>query len=114
MNTNNPEKDKTVLMLEAVRYAELNRADLSDDEYGMMIRSIWELLNPAHIAGRKSAINTVIEKKDGSRVRFTAHSHECEALKASYDDILVYRSLDDGLCPQAHYIIDRFCPKKII
>ena len=105
---------ETSLFIEAVRYAELERKELLNDEYGMMIRSVWELIDPIGAENRPKSIRTVIRGDDGNNVRFTAHSHEREPLTESYDDILIYTSMIDSGNDSAHYIIDRFCPKKII
>ena len=103
------------VILEAVRYAELERKELSSGESGTMIKSVWQLMNPSGFKSRCSSVSTMIKsEEDGSLIRFTAHSHDNEPLTESYDDILVYHSLRRDGKPSAHYIIDGFCPKKII
>lgn len=104
---------RKILFLEAVRYAELCRDDLGDDEYGTMIRAVWTLLDPAKVADRPTSVSTYIKNENGDNVRFSAHSHEKEPLRLSFDDIIVYRSMENGN-GTVRYITDRFCPKKII
>ena len=106
--------DSLGIMLEAVRYAELERKDLAVDECGTMIRSVWTLLNPAGIASREKSVSTLFDGGDGNLIRFTAHSHDSEPLAESYDDIIVYHNMAAEGRKSAHYIVDRFCPKKII
>ena len=104
----------TALFLEAVRYAEINRDDLDDDEYGLMIRSVWKLMDPVKNGKRKKSVSTLIKNDDGTYTRFSAHSHDNEPMCESYDDILVYHSMIERDNSAIHYIVDRFCPKKII
>lgn len=101
-------------MIEAVRYAELERLDLDQSEDGFMIRAIWELIDPLDLVSRESSISTLAKDEDGEYFRFTAHLHNNEPLRESFNDIMVYRSLRADGVKSAHYIIDRFCPKKIV
>ena len=102
-------------MLEAVRYAELEREDLSENESGTMIKSVWQLMDPCETGTRPTYVKTLIKDGDSDGfVRFTAHSHDNEPLTQSCDDILVYHFMENDGRKTAHYIVDRFCPKKII
>ena len=101
------------VILETVRYAELEREDLEDDESGLMIRSVWQLLDPCGNGTRDKAVSRLVPQDDASFLRFTAHSHDNEPLAESYDDILVYHTMRADGVSAVNYIIDRFCPKKI-
>lgn len=100
-------------MIEAVRYAELERTDFADCESGEMLRAVWLLANPLGFDSRGDRVSTLVCGDDGESMRFTAHSHPNEPLRESYNDILIYRTMRSSGVKSAHYIIDRFCPKKV-
>ena len=104
----------TALLIETVRYAELDRNDLGNDEYSEMIKSLWFLLNPLDLPERPSSVRGSVTDENGNTMSFSAHSHKKEPLTVSYEDVLVYHNMMSGENESAHYIVDRFCPKKII
>lgn len=106
-------QNSIVTMIEAVRYAELERTDFADCESGEMLRAVWLLTNPLGLDSRSDRISTLVRKPGGEFLRFTAHSHDNEPLDESYNDVLIYRTMRSGGDRSAHYIIDRFCPKKV-
>ena len=113
--TDDKKMRSVAIFIEAVRYAELERKELQNGEQGMMIRSVWKLCDPCGVRGNERAVSTMIKSENGDGlIRFTAHSHDNEPLEKSADDELVYRTMHHDGKNSAHYIIDRFCPKKII
>lgn len=100
-------------MIEAVRYAELERTNCEGCESGEMLHAVWLLTNPLGFDSRSDRISTLVRKSDGEFLRFTAHSHDNEPLNESYNDVLIYRTMRSDGTKSAHYIIDRFCPKKV-
>lgn len=101
------------VFIEAVRYAELERDDIRAGESGEMIRAIWQMNNPLEIKDRTDRISDLIPDGEGGFMRFTAHLHNNEPLSESYNDVMIYRAMRSEGTKRAHYLIDRFCPKKV-
>ena len=99
------------LLTEAVRFAELERKerDLSD-EFGVAVYAAWYLTNPLKLRGRQTLDSVTLAGKLGGRrkvMRFTAHSHDCEPLHPSPDDILIYSRMNETDPGASHFLTDR-------
>lgn len=109
------EEYEDALLLELMRYAELERDDWDmTDEFDLAIRSVWYLLNPMGVKGREK-IDITYGKYSSDNIspyerhcRFTSHAHHNEPLKPSPEDLLIYRSYRSNKRDSCHIITDRF------
>lgn len=106
----------TLLRLEAVRFAELQRKDLDlSKEYDVSIYTVWLLHNPVHLTKRNSAgtfasCDIQLARPPSKPIPFTAHVHHTVPPHASPDDKRIYDFLrfhGSRHC-LLHFIIDRF------
>ncbi len=112
------EKYKDALLVELIRYMELERKDWDmSDEFDLSLYSVWYLLNPLNLSERSKLMTEyalIREDQFGAyrtHHQFTSHSHHNEPLHPSPDDLIVYRGIRDRLA--SHYITDRFNLVKI-
>lgn len=111
-------KYKNSLLLELIRYIQLERNDWDmTNEFDLALYSIWYLLNPLELSSRDKLVLEFpreVTDPDGSyisRCNFTSHAHHNEPLHPSVNDLIIYKTMPERF--SSHFITERFNIVKI-